>query len=299
MRSNTVKMACERPDVCGRSLSHWDCTEIARELVRSGVVESISVETVRQILFRDRLKPWRHQMWLSSKVKRDAAFANTVLVLADLYTRELSADEMVVCVDEKTNLQPRTRLSPTLPTRPDEPSRVENEYERKGALNLFAGFDTRTGCVYATTASRKRQEEFIVFLDHLDQSIPKEKTQVYIILDNLAMHKGKKVRAWMENHTRFKMHHPPVHCSWMNQVEQWFSILARKRLVIADFASKDHLAERLMAFVHEWNEQAHPFRWSHKSFEKILSKCTDVIDPSVSAQNATECCSLAEVSLAA
>ena len=87
------------------------------------------------------------------------------------------------------------------------------------------------------------------------------------------MHTGKQVLAWLAGHPRFELVHPPVHCSWMNQIEQWFSILVRKRLRIADFASKAHLKERLEAFIGEWNERAHPFCWTTQSFDKILAKC--------------------------
>jgi transposase len=242
-------------------------------LVRDGIVESISVESVRQMLLNHRLKPWRHEMWLSPKVPRDAAFAASVREICDLYTRPLRDDEMVLCVDEKTNLQPRPRKAPTLAARRDRPVRVEHEYGRCGALHLFAAFDTRTGKVYGRTAERKRQVEFIAFLEQLDREIPVTVTTIHVVLDNLRMHKGKQVQAWLARHPRFVFHHPPVHCSWMNQVEQWFGILQRKRLRIADFASKEHLAERLMAFVREWNERAHRFNWTAKSFEKVLAQC--------------------------
>jgi transposase len=268
-----VKIACERPDNLGRSLSQWDCVELARQLERDGIVESISAATVRRILSNHKLKPWRHHLWLSAKVPRDAAFAQTVMEIVDLYTRPLGAHEMVLCVDEKTSLQPRTRKSPTRPAQPGRPVQVEHEYERKGALNLFAAFDTRTGKVYGHTAERKRQKEFIEFLEMLDRDIPKEITTIHIVLDNLRMHKGKQVQAWLAKHQRFVFHHPPVHCSWMNQVEQWFSILSRKRLAIADFADKAALAERLQAYIREWNEVAHPFQWSTKSVTKIMAKC--------------------------
>ena len=237
-------MACELPDQLGRSLSQWDCLELARQLERDGIVDSISAATVRRILNHHHLKPWRHHLWLSPKVPRDAAFAQTVLEIVDLYTRSLGAQEMVLCVDEKTSLQPRTRKSPTRPAQPDRPIQVEHEYERKGALNLFAGFDTRTGKVYGHTAERKRQKEFIEFLEMLDREIAPEITLIHIVLDNLRMHKGKQVQAWLAKHTRFVFHFPPVHCSWMNQVEQWFSVLQRKRLAIADFADKAALADR-------------------------------------------------------
>ena len=138
---------------------------------------------------------------------------------------------------------------------------------------MFAAFDTRTGKVYGHTAERKRQKEFIEFLEKLDREIPAEITAVHVVLDNLRMHKGKQVQAWLAQHPRFVFHHPPVHCSWMNQVEQWFSILQRKRLAIADFADKGELATRLQQFIAQWNEKAHPFNWSTKSVAKVMAQC--------------------------
>jgi hypothetical protein len=271
-----VKMARERPEEHGRSLSSWDCQGLAAQLVAEAIVPSISVETIRRILEDHHLKPGRYHLWLSPKVPRDEAFAAAVAEICDLYTRPLAADEMVLCVDEKTSLQPRPRKSPTLAAKPKRPARVEHEYRRAGALNLFAAFDTRTGRVYGRTAERKRQVEFIALLEQLDREIPAAITTVHVVLDNLVMHKGKQVRAWLAKHPRFVFHHPPVHCSWMNQAEQWFSILQRKRLRIADFADKAALAERLAAFIDEWNRVAHPFNWSTKSVAKIMAKCQRV-----------------------
>jgi transposase len=268
-----VKLACELPDVQGRSLSQWDGAELARQLVTSGVVSSISPQTVRRILSSHQLKPWRHHLWLSPKVPRDEAFAQSIREISTLYTRPLEAHEMVLCVDEKTNMQPRPRTAATKPAKPRLPVRVEHEYDRQGALNLFAAFDTRTGEVWGQTYERKRQEEFIAFLEYLEQQIPAHITTIHLVLDNLSVHKGKKVQAWKALHPRFVFHYPPVHCSWMNQVEQWFSILQRKRLRIADFADKKVLAERLEAFIREWNTIAHPFNWSSKSVAKVMAKC--------------------------
>lgn len=272
-----VQLACERPDVVGRSLSQWDSAELARQLVHDGIVEAISPQTVQRILAHHKLKPWRHHLWLSPRVPRDAAFAAQVQEIVTLYTRPLGVGEMVLCVDEKTSLQPRTRPAPTLAAQPGQPVRVEHEYARKGALNLFAGFDTRTGTVYATTAERKRQVEFIAFLEQVDREMAPHITTIHVVLDNVRMHKGKQVQAWLAKHPRFMFHFPPVHCSWMNQVEQWFSIVQRKRWRIADFADKKHLAQRLLAFVAEWNAHAHPFQWSTKSVAKVMAKCEDVV----------------------
>ena len=272
-----VKLACERPDVLGRSLSQWDSAALARQLGRDGVVEAISPQTIQRILAHHKLKPWRHPLWLAPHVPRDAAFAAQVQEIVTLYTRPLGRWEMVLCVDEKTSLQPRTRKAPTWAAQPGMPVRVEHEYTRKGALNLFAGFDTRTGTVYATTASRKRQVECITFLEHRDRESAPTITTMHLVLDNVQRHKGKQVQAWLSKHTRFVFHLPPVHCSWMNQVEQWFSILQRQRLQIADFADKQHLADRLMAFVTEWNARAHPFQWSTKSVAKVMAKCENAL----------------------
>jgi hypothetical protein len=270
---SVVTLACERPAVVGRSLSQWESTELARQLVHDGVVKAIAPPTVQRLLAHHKLTPWRQHLWLSPHVPREAAFAAQVNELVTWYTRPLGVWEKVLCVEENTSRQPRTRQAPTLAAQPGMPVRVEHEDTRQGALHLFAGFDTRTGTVYATTAARKRQVEFIRFLDQVDQEIPPTITTRPIVLDNVRMHKGKPVRAWLTKPPRLVFHFPPVHCAWMTQVEQWFSMLQRKRLQMADFADKQHLAERLMAFVTAWNTHAHPFQWSTKSVAKVMAKC--------------------------
>jgi transposase len=232
--------------------------------------------------------------------------------IVDLSTCALSDWEMVLCVDEKTNLQPRPRKAPTLPARPGSPMRLEHEYKRAGALHLLAAFNTRTGKVYARTERRKRQKEFIALLAQLEREIPSSIRRISLVLDNLSVHKGKQVQTWLQSHPRFVCFFVPVHCSWMNQIEQWFSILQRKRLRISDFSDLAHLSERLMTFVAEWNSlyviynlkrserllnnfhyvyselvsdilfqrgrarlyiNAHPFNWSTKSVAKVMAKC--------------------------
>jgi transposase len=267
-----VKMACERPDRLGRSLSQWDCEELARQLVEEGRVASISAQTVQRILSAHQLKPWRSHVWLTPKGPRDAEFYARTSDLIDLYTRPLALTERVLCVDEKTSLQPRTRLHPTLPAQAGNlPNRVEHEYRRAGALNLLAAFDTRSGHVYGQCHARKRQREFIAFLEHLDREIPPEVTTVHIVCDNLKTHSGKEVQAWLAVHPRFRFHFTPVHCSWMNQVEQWFSILQRKRFRFADFESLDDLRAKIELFIAQWNQRAHPFNWTRKSVAKVMA----------------------------
>jgi transposase len=270
---HVVRLACERPDLLGRSLSQWDCAELARQLIAEGMVTDISVATVRRILAAQQLKPWRHHMWLYPKQPRDAAFYATVSELIDLYTRPLPLDELVLSVDEKTFLQPRPRHTPTRPAQPQHlPNRYEHEDKRAGALNLFAAFDTRSGRVYGHCDDRKRQRECIDFLEALDREIDAQIKTIHLVCDNVSTHHGKEVRTWLAKHPRVVMHFTPVHGSWMNQVEQWFSILQRKRLRIADFESKDHLRAKVDQFIQEWNQHAHPFSWSTKSVAKIMAE---------------------------
>jgi len=259
------------PDQAGRSLSQWDCTELARELVADGIVAAISPQSIQRILARCRLKPWRSHLWLHPRTPRDATFAQAVRDVATLYTRPLAPAEVVLCLDEMTSLQPRHRRAPTRPARPGDPVQLEHEYARDGALQLFAAFDTRTGAVYAGQFRRKRQVECIRFLDHLDRLIPPTITTIQLIADNVSVHHGNAVRAWLTDHPRFRLHFLPVHCSWMNQVEQWFSILRRKRLRNVDFANLADLAAKIAAFIDRWNDTAHPFRWTAASFDKVLA----------------------------
>jgi hypothetical protein len=268
-----TKMACELPANRSLALALWDCSELAERLVADGVVTSISADTVRRILAGSQLKPWRQHMWLSAKVPRDAAFAAAIKEICDLYTRLLGSNEVVLCVDEKTNIQPRKRATPTLPARAGEPVRVEHEYARDGVLQMFAAFNTRTGEVIGWNATRKRAQEFIAFLDLLDASFPESIAFIHLVLDNLRVHKSKAVKAWLQAHPRFVLHFPPVHCSWMNQVEQWFSILARKALRLADFDSTLALDRHLHRYIQQWNEKAHPFNWTTASVTKVLAKC--------------------------
>ncbi len=267
-----MAVACERPDLKERSLSQWDCAELAGQLERDGLVTSISAQTVRRILAHHKIKPWRHHMWLHAKRPRDADFYRAVEEIIGLYTCGLAPEEVVLSVDEKTSLQPRPRAHATKPAQQDNrPNLVEHEYARDGALQLFAAFDTRTGRVYGCTYERKRQAEFIAFLEHLEDQIDSGITAIHIVCDNLRVHSGKLVQAWLEKHPRFQFHFTPVHCSWMNQVEQWFSILQRKRFRIADFKSKNDLGTKLHQFIAEWNERAHPFNWSTKSVAKVMA----------------------------
>jgi len=119
---------------------------------------------------------------------------------------------------------------------------------------------------------RKRQVEFIELLERIDRETPAEITLIHLVADNISIHRGKLVRAWLEAHPRFRIHFTPVHCSWMNQVEQWFSILQRKRFRAPNFADLADLEAKVLAFIDEWNETAHPFKWTSASFDKVMRR---------------------------
>jgi transposase len=241
-------------------------------LVREEIVASISPQTVQRMLAADRLKPWRSHVWLHPRRPRDATFAAQVRAVADLLTRLLDEHEVVLSLDEMTSLQPRPRRILTRPAQPNRPIQVEHEYRRAGATHLFAAFDTRSGQVYGVTTRRKRQIEYLTLLEHLDQRLPTTITTIHLLADNVSVHHGKLVQQWLATHPRFVAHFTPVHCSWMNPVEQWFGILRRKRLRSPNFADLAALQRAILQFIDEWNEIAHPFRWTASSFDTILAK---------------------------
>jgi len=278
-----VRRACELPEQAGRSLSQWDCAELARQRVLDEVVAAISPQTVQRILAANRLKPWRSHVWLHPRTPRDATFAAQVRAVADLLTRLLGEHEIVLSLDEMTSLQPRPRRTATRPAQPGRPLQIEHEYRRAGATHLFAAFDTRSGQVYGVTTRRKRQVEYLSLLEHLDRSVPALVTTIHLLADNVSVHHGKLVLQWLAAHPRFVAHFTPVHCSWMNPVEQWFGILRRKRLRSPNFPDLPALQQAIHQFIAEWNEVAHPFRWTTASFEKILAS----VDAALAADTTT------------
>jgi DDE superfamily endonuclease len=270
---HVVRLACERPDVLGRRLSPWAGHELARQRIAEGSVADISASTVRRMLAVHQLKPWRHQLWRHPQQPRDAPFSATIMELLDLYTRPLRDDALVRSVDEKTALQPRPRRAPTLPAQPQNmPNRHEQEPKRAGALNRLAAFDPRSGQVYGHGYARKRQQACMAVRDAVDQEIAAHIRTLPLVGDHVRTHQGKELTRWFAKPPRFVVHFTPVHCSWMNHVAQWFRILPRKRLRLADVTAKDHLRAKLDPCICAWNEQAHPFNWSTKSVAKVMAE---------------------------
>jgi hypothetical protein len=180
---------------------------------------------------------------------------------------------MVLSLDEKTSLPPRPRLAPIRPAQPqNRPNRYEPEDTRAGALNRCAAFDTRSGRVYGQCDERTRQQEGIALLEHLDQEMAAPIRRIHRVCDHVSTHHGQEVTRGFATHPRVVVHCTPVHGSWMNHVEQWFSILQRKRLRIVDCISKDHLRAKLEPFMRAWHQQAHSFNWSTKSVTTVMAQ---------------------------
>jgi hypothetical protein len=268
-----VRLACERPALLGRRLSQGDCAALAHQLSAEGMVTSSSVTTVRRMLAAHQRKPWRHQVWRPPTQPRDAACYPTISELLALYPRPRGPAALVLSVDEKTSLQPRPRHAPPLPAPPQTiPHRYAPEGKRAGALNLFAAFDTRAGQVYGQGYERRRHRELIAFLEVLDRGMDEHLRTIPLVCENVSPHRGKDVSTWLTEHPRCVVHCTPVHCSWMNQVEPWRSLLPRKRLRTADFESKDQLRATLEQFMYAWNQQAPPFNWSINAVAKIMAE---------------------------
>jgi hypothetical protein len=268
-----VRLACERPDILGRSLSPGDGHELARQLTAEALVEDISAATVRRILAAHQLNPWRHHLWLSPKPPREAGFYAPVSALIDLYTRPLRAEAIVLSLDEPTALPPRPRPSPPLPAQPsNRPNRGAHADTRAGALNRFAACDPRSGQVYGPCEDRKRQQAFLVFLEHVDQEMAAPIRTMHLVCDHVSTQHGKEVTRGIAHHPRVVVHVTPVHGAWMHHVEQWCSSVQRKRLRMVDLPTKDHLRAKLEPFICEWNQQAHPFNWSVKSVAKVMAE---------------------------
>ncbi|WP_433192131.1 IS630 family transposase [Nocardia sp. CA-107356] len=259
-------LACELPAWSGLRLARWSCPELAREVVARGVTEQISASTVRRWLADDAIKPWQHRSWI---FPRDPYFAVKAGRVLDLDARvfdglPLGADEFVLSVDEKPGVQARARKHPSLPPEPRRAVRIESEYARHGTLAYFAAYDVHRAHVIGRCEATTGIQPFGRLVDQVMTTEPYASAQrVFWIVDNGASH-----RNWAAAHRlndaypNAHMIHLPVHASWLNQVEIYFSAVQRKALTPDNFPDLHHVAERLLAFQNHYNATAHPFDWT-------------------------------------
>lgn len=234
--------------------SHWSLRDLQKEL--EGDVD-ISLGRLHQLLDDLDLKPHKLEYWLNST---DPDFEEKQAAIVGLYL-DPPDNAFVVSVDEKTQIQTNTPLHPDKPMEQGTPQRREFQYERKGTQNLFAALVVHSGEVIGEVKDRKRSQEFVEFLDSLDESLPEK--ELHLIADNLSTHKTNAVEDWLEEHPRVQIHYTPTHASWLNQIELWFSILQRKVLNRGFFESKAEKAEAMIRYIEKYNEDAKPFKWTY------------------------------------
>lgn len=233
--------------------------------MRRGLVASISDTTIWRWLSDDAIKPWTHRSWIFPRDPDFGAKAGRVL---DLYAgswdgKPLKDDEFVISADEKTSIQARIRRHPTLPPGPARAMRVEFEYERGGALQYLAAWDVHRARLFGRCEPHTGIEPFDRLVAQVMAAEPyRSARRVFWVLDNGSSHRGQaSVRRLTEAHPTLVPVHLPIHASWLNQVEIYFSILQRKVLTPADVASLDELAARILAFQAHYEILAEPFEW--------------------------------------
>lgn len=237
--------------------SHWSHAQL-EDALRDEV--GISRSQIGRILKSLDIKPHQVRGWITRR--DDPDFWQRAADVCGLYLNP-PQNALVLSVDEKTGMSARSRVAPTTPPEPGRVSRQEFEYVRNGVAGLMAALDVhRGGILHATGIGSNNAVTFIAFLKTIDRKVPK-RMDVHLVLDNGSSHAAKATKAWLAEHPRFHVHHTPNHASWLNQVELFFSILARRLLKRGEFDSAEDLVAKIMAFIADYNLRAKPFRWTY------------------------------------
>lgn len=260
-------LACTPPADNEVPLARWSAAELAIEAITQGVTTSISPSTVSRWLAKDAIKPWQHRSWI---FPRDPHFATKAGLVLDLYDRrwqgvDLGEDDYVISADEKSQLQALHRRHPDQPPGPGRTRRVEFEYRRGGTLAYLAAYDVHQAHVIGTIAPTTGIEPFTDLVAKVMTTEPYASARrVFWVVDNGSSHNGARSIERME-HTwpTATLVHLPVHASWLNQVEIYFSILQRKAIATGDFTDLDDLAARILAFQQRYNTTANAFGWKY------------------------------------
>jgi hypothetical protein len=271
-------LACELPATAGVPLSRWSCTELAREVVDRGIVAEISGTTIWRWLAFDAIRPWFHRTWI---FPRDPDFAAKAGLVLDLYGRvfegvPLGAREFVISADEKTSVQTRCRCHPTMPAGQSRLMRVEHEYDRGGALAYIAALDVHRAKVFGRCEATTGIEPFDRLVAQVMSTQPYAAAKrVFWIVDNGSSHRGQaSVRRLEGAYPNLRLIHLPIHASWLNQIEIYFSIVQRKVLTPNDFTDLAALEQRLLAFQDRYEQAARPFAWqfTRADLEALLER---------------------------
>jgi hypothetical protein len=271
-------LACQLPKDLGLPFSHLTRAEIARQAIQRGIVASISGTTVWRWLSDDAIRPWCYRSWIWP---RDPEFETKAARVLDLYHgtwqgRPLGAGDYVISSDEKTSIQARRRLAPTVAPMPGRAGRIEHEYERKGALAYMAAWDVHRGKLFGLCRQTTGIGSFHDLVDLVMRQQPYcSARRVFWITDNGSSHRGQasiaRLARWYPNAIQV---HTPVHASWLNQIEIVFSILQRKVLTPNNFQGLAELESRILAFQTIYANSATPFEWrfTREDLKNILAK---------------------------
>ena len=239
--------------------THWTCRAIAAET-------TLSKSTVQRVWKAFGIVPHRQKHF---KLSTDPFFVEKVRDIVGLYLNPPDK-AMVLCVDEKSQIQALNRTQPILPLGLGYVEGVTHDYIRHGTTTLFAALDIATGKVIGQCKRRHRHQEFLQFLRHLDATVPRD-LDLHLIVDNYATHKHPTVRRWLAARPRYHMHYTPTYASWLNQVEIWFNIITQKAIRRGTFHSVKELVSRIERFVQHYNAQSQPFVWTATA-DSILEK---------------------------
>jgi transposase len=240
-----------------RDATHWSTRSMAAEV-------GLSREAVGRIWRAFGLQPHRQQTW---KLSRDPQFVDKVKDVVGLYL-DPPERAVVLCVDEKSQIQALDRTAPILPMLPGTPQRATHDYKRSGTSSLYAALDLASGKVIGRLHARHRAIEFKRFLQAIDREVPGE-LAVHLVLDNSSTHKTPAIGRWLAAHPRFVVHFTPTSSSWLNLVERWFAELTTKKLRRGAHRSVRQLNADIRAWIEAWNDDPKPFVWT-KTAEEIL-----------------------------
>lgn len=237
--------------------SHWSTRSMAK-------ATGMSQTAVSRIWRAFELKPHREQTW---KLSADPQFIEKVRDVVGLYMNP-PEHALVLCADEKSQIQALNRTAPCLPVLPTTPARRSHDYVRNGTTSLFAALDMATGKVISSVHRRHRHQEFLKFLKKIDAEVPAG-LEVHLICDNYGTHKTPEIKKWLLRHPRFELHFTPTSSSWLNVVERWFAELTNRKLRRSAHNSVNELEADIQAWIEAWNDDPKPFVWT-KTADEIL-----------------------------
>jgi putative transposase len=239
--------------------THWTCRSMAKQM-------GVSKATVQRVWRAMNIQPHRQKHFTLST---DAFFVEKVRDIVGLYLNPPDK-AMVLCVDEKSQIQALDRTQPVLPMGLGYVEGVTHQYKRHGTLTLFAALDLASGEVITQCNQRHRHQEFLKFLNRIDDNVPAD-LDVHLVVDNYATHKHPKVKQWLAQRPRYHVHYTPTYSSWINQVETWFNIITQKAIRRGSFVSVKDLRKKIDRFVENYNQQCKPFKWTATA-DSILAK---------------------------